>query len=166
MPAQLLWIFAVTNFVVLPFTLFNLLLLNTSILEGVKPFVVVSGSMEPVIPTGSLIYASKKPRYDTGDVVTFALNNEFITHRIIKKVVIGKETYFSTKGDANMLEDGDLVHESHISGKITTVLPFIGEILSFYKQPFGLVVVAFLPVGILSAFNFRQAKKILAILKL
>lgn len=138
MSARIFWIVTAVNVLIFPFIVFNLFLIHSK--QAIKPYVIVSGSMEPFIPTGSLIYTIKKNEYSIGDVVTFVAGNEFITHRIVKELVIGRERYFSTKGDANGFTDFDLVHEESIIGSITTILPSVGKIVEFYKTPQGLLL--------------------------
>ena len=75
-------------------------------LFGFKVFTVLSGSMEPKYPVGSLIYV-KKVDYTTlksGDVITFMLDeNTVATHRIVEVVPDQEDPSvirFRTKGDA------------------------------------------------------------------
>lgn len=46
-------------------------------LAGIKTFVVISGSMEPAIPVGSMVYSKEvDPKtLETGDVIVFYSNN-------------------------------------------------------------------------------------------
>ena len=59
-------------------------------LVGLKPFVVLSGSMEPEYHVGSLIYV-KSVDYKTlqvGDDITYMLDKDtVVTHRIIEVLV-------------------------------------------------------------------------------
>ena len=82
-------------------------------LFGYDAYSVVSGSMEPAIPTGSMVF-SKETSFDKlkeGDVITFMISDEqTVTHRI-KRINTDKEK-FTTKGDANDVEDEDAVEEA------------------------------------------------------
>lgn len=56
-------------------------------LAGVRPYVILSSSMEPAIAAGSLIFVNTRDRKaEEGDVVTFLLGEEgretVVTHRI------------------------------------------------------------------------------------
>jgi len=77
-------------------------------LIGYTPYVVLSGSMEPAIPTGALIYvrATDPYRVKEGDPITFHLNQggPVATHRVIE--IDATNRYFITKGDANNSPDG------------------------------------------------------------
>jgi signal peptidase len=78
-------------------------------LLGYDRYVIVSGSMEPAIGTGSVVYDRAVPVEDlsVGDVVTFMPPPEFhqkdpVTHRIHKISHDSKGArQFRTKGDAN-----------------------------------------------------------------
>ena len=69
-------------------------------LFGIRPYVVYSGSMEPKIPTGAVVF-TKEGAYslETGDIITFHNEDTVVTHRVVKK----EEGTFITKGDANKI---------------------------------------------------------------
>lgn len=166
MPAQLFWFVALVNFLLLPVTFFNVLTSHIPALSMFRQFVVVSGSMEPVIPTGSIILAARRNSYRIGDIVTFSQNGrEYIAHRIVNKIAIGRDTYFSTKGDSNTNSDLDLVHESVVYGKIMTVVPILGDIVIFYKTPYGMIFGSILIFMFLTKSS-QKAKKHLVFLRL
>ena len=54
---------------------------------GLTPYAVLSGSMEPSYPVGSLIYVKKMQPADVrvGDAITFVVNDELLvaTHRVV-----------------------------------------------------------------------------------
>ena len=75
---------------------------------GYHIYSVVSGSMEPAIPTGSLVYIHETPPEDVAEeeVIAFygAMDSaSIITHRVVENRVLMGE--FVTKGDANQTED-------------------------------------------------------------
>lgn len=88
-------------------------------LLGLRPFTVLSGSMGPEYPVGSLIYVRKaEPEsIQAGDVITFVLNEELMaaTHRVI--AVDAENQCFYTKGDANEAADGAPVHFKNLIGR-------------------------------------------------
>lgn len=116
---------------------------------GIKPYIVVSGSMEPVIPTGSLIYSAQKNTYDSGDIVAFMQGGSVISHRIEEKVMVGSEPYYSTKGDANSITDEELVSQTRIIGAVVNVLPSVGSIIMLLRNPYSIMVGLCLPLGLL-----------------
>lgn len=110
------------------------------VLLGCKSMAVVSGSMEPTIPVGSLIII-KEAEADTlemGDVITYQLSGStMVTHRI---VAIDEENQcVTTKGDANEVEDGSPVAYSQIVGKEVFHVPYLGYLSIYIKTPLGIV---------------------------
>ena len=69
-----------------------------------RVFVVLSGSMEPAIQTGSVIFVNPVSAYHIGNIVTWRPSNGGtpITHRIVREIPGGK---VETRGDANTAED-------------------------------------------------------------
>ena len=88
-----------SNIIYILITLYVIICLP--MLFNYKPLVVLSGSMEPTLPTGSVIYYHPVEESDlkVGDIVTFKLkdNKTLVSHRItsINNGII------QTKGDAN-----------------------------------------------------------------
>ena len=74
-------------------------------LMGYEIYDVVSGSMEPEIPVGSILYVEGLAPEDVeeGDVIAFWSNGSVVAHRVVKNKVV--EGTFITKGDANARED-------------------------------------------------------------
>ena len=66
-------------------------------LFGIRPYVVYSGSMEPEIPTGAVVF-TKEGEFSPkkGDIITFHNGDTVVTHRVVKK----EKDIFITKGDA------------------------------------------------------------------
>ena len=53
---------------------------------GISVDMVLSGSMEPKIRTGGLVFTDtnrKDPKI--GDIITYSLNDSFVTHRVVRK---------------------------------------------------------------------------------
>ena len=85
---------------------------------NIEPRIVLSGSMEPKIHTGSICFINKKVPYDkikTGDIIAFkAGKNTMVTHRVISVTNAG----FETKGDANKVSDGISTNKTHARGPV------------------------------------------------
>lgn len=130
-------------------------------LVGLRPFVVLSGSMEPAYPVGSLIYV-KEADYKSlavGDVITFLMDEDtVVTHRIIEILPDESEPdtlRFVTQGDANDAPDGSTVHYKNILGKPVLTVPGLGYLADYIQHPPGsyvavsvgaiLLLLAFLP---------------------
>ena len=87
-------------------------------LLGVEAYAVLSGSMEPTYPTGSLIYVKpvSPEAIREGDPITFVLNEDLVvaTHRVV--TVDEENRSFITKGDANDAVDGAPVRFENLLG--------------------------------------------------
>ena len=129
-------------------------------LAGFQAFTVMSGSMEPDYPVGSLLYVRPVEYQDlkVGDVISYMIDNEntIVTHRIVG-IEVDKEDAsvrrFKTKGDANALTDARLVHYKNVLGMPVVVIPFMGYFAHNIQQPPGIYIV--LVVGtLLLAWTF------------
>lgn len=120
------------------------LLMGGARIIRLQVFSVLSGSMEPSYPVGSLIYVKKMNPTELrkGDVITFMLNEETVaTHRIVDVVVDEQDPQvlrFKTKGDANDVEDGSLVHYKNVLGSPIFMIPMLGFVASYIQQPPGI----------------------------
>jgi signal peptidase len=117
--------------------------------------VVISGSMEPTIHEGDLLFVMGIDAKDikngtaedkAGDVIVFNAQGlwftapqEPIVHRVINKYNISDTWYFQTKGDANSLPDGAPIPESRIIGVVVGGIPYIGWIKLFLERS-GLLI--------------------------
>lgn len=108
---------------------------------GYENFAVISGSMEPNMPVGSIVYASPEEFNDikVNDVISFKVNSEtMVTHRVVE---IDKENQsFITKGDANDVNDADPVNYSQVIGVVKMCIPFLGYITMYIRTPLGIAV--------------------------
>lgn len=115
-------------------------------LIGLQPFMVLSGSMEPVYHVGSLVYV-KEVDYRTlqvGDDITYMLSEDtVVTHRIIEVLVDEEDPdtirYF-TQGIANDTPDGSSVHYRNVIGKPVFSIPYLGYVSSYIQNPPGMYV--------------------------
>ena len=113
-------------------------------------YVVLSGSMEPEIPTGSVVVVDgRKKEWNPGDVITYRRGNMVVTHRIVEK---SEEGYY-TKGDANAEEDAGIVLEKQVIGNVIVALPWLGFGIIWLRQRGTLF---FLAVGAVMLFTIRQ----------
>ena len=64
-------------------------------------FVVMSGSMQNTLYVGDHIIVKKTDNYKVNDIITYKLDDKYITHRIVN--IDGDKV--TTKGDANVTND-------------------------------------------------------------
>ena len=110
--------------------------------------IVKSGSMEPAIPTGSLVIVRPVAVYKKGDVITFGKDTKTdipTTHRVIS---LNDDGTFTTKGDANEEEDQAPVLRKDVIGKVMFHVPGAGYVLDFARQPVGFTLLVAIPAGL------------------
>lgn len=106
-------------------------------LFGASQYIVTSGSMEPAFSAGDMILVKRQDSYQLGDIVTFReAGGATVTHRIVGRV----EGQFITQGDANNMEDPELLAPENIVGKLWAVLPGAGGAVLFFRSPLGLLI--------------------------
>ena len=140
--------FAVVFFITLPAVIFTLVTSKTPTIYGIQSFVVMSGSMEPAIPIGSIIYTQKAASYKINDVIAFKQGKTTVTHRIVDIKKQGSELQFVTKGDANKSIDSQLVTESQIVGKNAYTILNAGKLIAFLRTIPGFLIILVLPTFI------------------
>ena len=107
---------------------------------GEKPLVILSGSMEPILKVGGILYYKEENinDFNEGDVLVYQLNDHIISHRIVKVL----DDSFITKGDNNKSIDTYEVLNYQILGKGTNwSIPYIGYYADFiYNHKYLLVI--------------------------
>lgn len=132
----------ITTILVIVVVILALLLVGVR-LFGMQVYTVLSGSMEPVYHTGSLIYVKDVDYRDLkeGDVITFMLDEDTVaTHRIVGLVPDEEDPSvmrYRTKGDANDAEDGGLVHYKNVLGTPVFTIPQMGYVANYIQNPPG-----------------------------
>jgi len=107
---------------------------------GYEAYTVISGSMEPEIPTGSLVFIkeAEASEIEKEDVIAFyggSSSSAIITHRVVEnRVVMGE---FITKGDANKANDMNPVDYDDFIGKVVWSVPFLGTVAQLLASGIG-----------------------------
>lgn len=111
-------------------------------LIGLTPYAVISGSMEPEYPVGSLIYVKQvePSEVSIGDPITFVMNESLMvaTHRVVD--IKEEDGSFITKGDANDTVDGTPVHPKNLLGRPQFSIPYLGYVSVFLASGQGKIV--------------------------
>lgn len=109
-------------------------------LLGYKEMAVLSGSMEPTIPVGSLVYVKpvEASMLEAGDVCTYYLSDgeTFVTHRVMS--IDPDAQTLVTQGDANESPDGD-IQFSQVYGRADFHLPYLGIVIQNIRTPVGIM---------------------------
>jgi signal peptidase len=132
---------------------------------GWRVDVVLSGSMEPRIHTGSVVvsHPSDLGSVNAGDIITFRSpqNGKFTTHRVIS-VENSPSLFFRTKGDANASPDPFIVGYQSVVGKVCFNVAYLGYVTLFIKSRLGLILVLYLPALILILIEVKNIWRVLA----
>lgn len=151
----------ITYIVYIIVIIFTLLAISSKFsIGGFKILVVRSGSMEPVIKTGSVVIGKNFDEYNIGDIVTFTNRDkpkETTTHRLADKQCQGNVCLFTTKGDANDNADGEQITEDRIVGKAMFSIRYFGYVASFVRTLPGLIILIVIPATIII---YEEIKKI------
>jgi len=136
-----------------------------------QAYTVISGSMEPEIPVGSLVYVreTQPAELEKGDVIAFYGGHDssaLITHRVVEnRVVMGE---IVTKGDANESNDINAAKYDCIVGKVEMTVPGLGILAQFLTARegkiaagslIGLAVILHLAAGLLEKPGDREKNK-------
>lgn len=109
---------------------------------GCRPYAVLSGSMEPKYPVGSLIYV--KPvgpeEIRLNDPITFTLpggGTTAATHRVV--AIDPEAKTFTTKGDANTAADQPIPFSRLIGRASSFSVPYFGWLSIFIRTRQGML---------------------------
>lgn len=130
-------------------------------IQPIKPYVVLSGSMEPAIQTGAVAVVSPKAfGYSIGDIITYSLGNATtITHRVTSLKEENGQVVYQTKGDANENADPSVVPKSAVVGSVIFSVPYIGYAVDFAKKPQGFILLVIVPATIIVYEELRFLKR-------
>lgn len=115
---------------------------------GYKPFIVLSGSMEPAIQAGDLIITKviEPEKVAEGDIIAFqAEKNTIVTHRVTD-VRTEEGLSFLTKGDANTGADAKAVGVGELEGIYLCRLAGVGNFAMFLQTPLGMLLFVITPL--------------------
>lgn len=131
-----------------------------------RTFVVVSGSMEPTIKTGSIAFTKEidSKLLTKGDIVAFTSPNnpkDTILHRV-NNIVSTEPLLFETRGDNNNASDNWSVMASGIKGKLMFSIPYLGHAGALVKKPWGFVMMIGIPALLFVISQLLNIKKAIA----
>ena len=129
----------------IPIILWNLIIMvqtiknpnETPSVYGIKTFCIISGSMEPDIQINDVVVIKEVPQHEInkGDIITFDVKGEKITHRITNiEADENGELIYTTPGDANNIEDEPKITFEDIEGKYIGKIPKVGKIIMALKS--------------------------------
>lgn len=141
-----------------------------------KSFVVLSGSMQPVMSPGDAVVVSApgtglgipgvltgiglvdgfEPGITRGDIITFRKSSDETptTHRVVEVLDTERGEAYRTQGDANENPDSGLVRPRQVVGEVVLVLPYVGFVVEFADTQVGFVALVILPLALLATSEF------------
>lgn len=131
--------------IILPFIIYDVIFIIKTIsnpnktpdIMGIKTFSIVSESMQPTINVNDIVIVKDSNDYHIEDIITFIIDNETITHRIINiETDENGEYVYTTKGDNNDVADVNKIKINQIEGKYIFKIPKIGKIFNILKNKF------------------------------
>lgn len=112
---------------------------------GYDLYLVRSESMTPTINMGDLIITGPANTIAEGDIITYDLGGELVTHRVYST----GETGIKTKGDA--VEDPDpwTVQSADVVGSYLFKIPYVGLLTNFIRSKVGWFIMIIVPAAVL-----------------
>lgn len=137
---------------------------------GRSVFRVVTGSMEPTIPKGAILFSKEEPveNIKIGDIICFRSKSsdmlgQVITHRVVEIFEDGNgNPCLETRGDANTVSDGYLVTAENLIGKVTWYSKdgnIMARILALLTDKVGFLSCIVFPVLLISSFIMKDSIK-------
>lgn len=121
---------------------------------GIGIAVVQTGSMEPALHAGDLLFVKPVGDYDLGDIVVYPSGNSLVVHRIVG--ISG--TTLTTQGDANNTPDTPF-QQKEVLGKVVFSVAGLGYVFEFLKTPLGMLMIAGIAIALVE-LSFRHDKKL------
>ena len=103
-------------------------------LFGATPYTVLTGSMTPNLPPGTLVVVRPvdPAQIDTDSVITYQLASgrpEVVTHRVIDvRSDLTGQVEWRTQGDANGAADPEWIREEQVRGELWYAVPHLGHV--------------------------------------
>ena len=101
-------------------------------LAGATPYTVLSASMAPAYPAGTLVVVRPAGSVALGDVITYQLASgrpEVTTHRVVGLgFTRDGEPRYTTRGDANPVADRGTVSPVQVRGEVWYAIPYLGRV--------------------------------------
>jgi signal peptidase len=121
---------------------------------------VLSGSMSPTYPVGSLLVVGQIDASDVraGMPIVFEDPLEpgrLVTHRVVGPVP-DDASAFRTRGDANAAVDPAAVPARLVRGRVLWSVSVLGAAIDWLKWPNGFVLLVVIPGGILAVSEVRR----------
>lgn len=110
-----------------------------------RTFTVLSGSMEPTIPVGSMIFDREVDagELSRGDIVTFhppGQPDKLVSHRVVRVEETKRGSFLVTRGDANGVVDDWRIPARGNGLRYEFHVPYLGYVVGGLLTPMGRLV--------------------------
>jgi len=148
--------------------LIAVLVIALPMLTKSTPYTVLTGSMTPSYPAGTLVIVKPTDvqQIRLGDVVTYQIASNqpaVVTHRVIQIVeptTADGTRSFITKGDANSLPDAKPVKPVQVRGVVWYAVPYIGWVNNVVNGDARSVIVPIVAGGLFLYAGFMAASTV------
>ncbi len=131
-------------------------------LFGLQPYAVLSGSMEPEYPVGSLLYvhAADPATIEVGDAVTFTRGGTTVTHEAcaidFENQTIETQGIANRNSDGSVMRDAEPVPFSQVIGVPVVCIPFLGYVNVFCTTMPGILIIALVAAALVAAGGSKR----------
>jgi signal peptidase I len=132
-------------------------------LQGWQLQTVLSGSMQPTYPVGSLLVVGQidAAAVEPGMALVFedpTQPGRIVTHRVVG-VAPGETLQFWTQGDANTARDAAPVPARLVRGHVLWQVPQLGRVMEWLQWPRSFVVLVLVPGALLLMTEVRRGRR-------
>lgn len=154
------WLAATLGVVVLSVLLPLSIFLTSSWLAGWQLMSVLTGSMQPTYPVGSLLVIGQIDAADVqaGMAIVFqdpAEPARLVAHRVVGRAD-GPMLAFITQGDANPARDPDPVPARLVHGRVLWSVTLLGTAMEWLQWPLSFVALVLVPLALLALGEVRS----------
>ena len=121
---------------------------------GYGAAVVLSGSMEPELSVGDLIFVRETDQIEVNDIVVYQSGSSLVVHRVMDI----QENMVTTQGDANNVAD-EPIDLSLVKGEVFFYFPAICTFVNFLKTPIGIILTIVLAIALVEIPRRSEMKK-------
>ena len=127
---------------------------------GYQMYIVLGGSMSPTFEAGSLAFLEPVGAEEIarGDIITYSSSSAgdgLTTHRVMEVHNLDGQLSFTTRGDANEVDDPEPVLAQNLVGRVVHALPYAGFLMNFSQTKRGMILMVFVPGILIILFELR-----------
>lgn len=130
-------------------------------MTGLQPLTILTGSMNPTLPPGSLIWVNREAMPQIDEMATYLTSTTPVTHRVvgIHPDITGWKTEYIFRGDANQTDDPKAIPAEAILGTVAASVPALGLPAYVLSQPIGIALTLSLGLLLLAVRSLIPTSK-------